>query len=70
MKGDVEFAKSIGMPRAALAEVVDGIRSKNSVQYIRKTLRRVHHVTMSNAQWSTIKQWAKDNPLPDDEVPI
>ncbi len=70
MKGDVEFAESIRMPRAALAEVVDCIRSKTSVQHIRKTLREQYHVTMNNSQWTAIKQWVKEHPLPDDEVPI
>jgi hypothetical protein len=67
-KGEIEFAKNIGMPIGALEEVLECIERRSRLQYIRRTLRMVYHVTMSNAQWAAIKQWAVDHPLPENEI--
>jgi hypothetical protein len=67
-KEEIEFAGRIGMSIGAMKEVLDCIESKTSLQYIRKTLRGVHRITMSNSQWAAIKQWAKEHPLADGQI--
>ena len=54
----IAFAKSIGVSSSVLEEVLDCIGQKTSLQYIRKTLRVMYGVKLSNVQRAAIKQYA------------
>jgi hypothetical protein len=62
IKGQDEFARSIGLSSGALMEVLECIERKSALQYIRKTIRMVYGTTLTNKQWAAIKEWAAKKP--------
>jgi len=57
-----EYARSIGMPGPAFEEVQDCLEHKNTLDYIRRTLRDQYKHPMTNEQWDAAKKWYAEHP--------